>query len=212
MMTNTIPRLGLALLAATMIAGPASAQGVPGVKNGVLTGPVVGGGLPTAPHTRAPPPALPGSHTNAAEAAPLDRPPSDMGPNEALFDAINRGDLAAARDAIGRGADLHATNVLGLTPTELAIDLSRNEITFLLLSLRGPSGSSNGPPAATPPGKTAKAEPVRAAAHAPHPAPHGALVATAPRPAPVQAPRQYADTPGTPVPQAGFLGFGGAMR
>src|ERR1700757_1385559 len=67
----------------------------------------------------------------------LSRPPSDMEPTDALFDAINRGDIGAARDAISRGADLRGHNVLGMTPMELSVDLGRNDISFLLLSMRG---------------------------------------------------------------------------
>ena len=215
-MKHTLPRPGAAplralplaalLVPALWLSSPGWAQGVPGTTNGVVTGPVVG-----TPQERtrkeAPPPALPGARTGDADPAPMDRPPSEMNPNEALFDAINRGDITAARDAIGRGADLQATNVLGLTPTELAVDLGRNDITFLLLSLRGAGGqaarpaaapdslltAANKPPPKTPPRRPA---PVVAAAH----------------PAPPPPPRQYADNPGTPVPQAGFLGFGGAVR
>ena len=62
-----------------------------------------------------------------------------MAPTAALFDAINRGDIIAARDALNRGADLNAQNVLGMTPIDLSVDLGRNDITFLLLSMR--SGS-----------------------------------------------------------------------
>jgi hypothetical protein len=79
-----------------------------------------------------PPPALPGAESNGT-AAPPSRLPSDMEPTEALFDAINRGDASGARDAISRGADLHGQNVLGLTPLELAVDLGRNDIAFVLL-------------------------------------------------------------------------------
>ena len=64
----------------------------------------------------------------------------DMPPTEALFDAINRGDLAAAKDAINRGADINGRNVLGLTPLDLSVDLGRNNISFVLLSLRGEAG------------------------------------------------------------------------
>ena len=60
-----------------------------------------------------------------------------MEPTEALFDAINRGDIGTARDAISRGADLHGHNVLGMTPLELSVDLGRNDISFMLLSMRG---------------------------------------------------------------------------
>jgi hypothetical protein len=93
-----------------------------------------------------PPPALPGSRAESAGAAPAQRPLAEMPPTEALFDSINRGDLPGTRDAISRGADLQGTNVLGLTPLELSVDLGRNEISFLLLSLRGSSGFSGSRP------------------------------------------------------------------
>ena len=35
----------------------------------------------------------------------------DLQPTDALFDAINRGDIAAARDALNRGADLNGVPV-----------------------------------------------------------------------------------------------------
>jgi ankyrin repeat protein len=80
-----------------------------------------------------------------------------MSPNDALFDAINRGDGAAARDAMNRGAQLDAKNVLGQTPIDAAIEANRNDITFLLLSMRGTAPShglhatqtAQGPNAAT---------------------------------------------------------------
>src|SRR5580700_2321613 len=61
------------------------------------------------------PPSLPGTKAPVEAAAPT-MSPTDMTPTEALFDAINRGDTASARDAVNRGADLHGVNVLGLTP------------------------------------------------------------------------------------------------
>ena len=144
------------------------------------------------------PSALPGSRfTSAAPAAP-ERPAADMAPNEALFDAVNRGDIAAARDALGRGADVDTRNMLGLTALETAIDLGRNDLTFLLLSMRGASSGSSPPP---PPAAT-RTPPRQAAAQ---PAP--ARVAAVPQPAPPR-PRPAYNDPGTPVPQAGFLGFG----
>jgi hypothetical protein len=208
-MTHSLPLLGTvlpgALLAAALLIVPtARAQNVPGMDtNGNMTGPVVGG-QGNGPSRLSAPPALPGARTIETEPAPVDRPPSDMHPNEALFDAINRGDIASARDALGRGADLRATNVLGLTPTELSIDLGRNDITFLLLSLRNSSGNGGSPPVAA-----GKPVPVRTAAKPPA---RPARTVVAVRPAMPPAPRQYADVPGTPVPQAGFLGFGGAAR
>ena len=85
----------------------------------------------------APPPALPGASSRGDAVAPATRLPNDMSPNDALFDAINRGDVAAARDALSRGADLEARNMLGMSPMELSVDLGRNDISFLLLSYRG---------------------------------------------------------------------------
>ena len=140
------------------------------------------------------PPALPGARSSAGGAAPAARSASDMSPNEALFDAINRGDMAAVRDAVNRGADLNTHNVLGLTPAELAVDLGRNDITFLLLSMRGETkGSPTATQAAVP---SAKPAAVKAAAPAPI------------APAKVETPRLYANDGGTPIPNAGFLGFG----
>jgi hypothetical protein len=200
------------LVAGGLLAAPdAAAQApaaLPGVTNGNLTGPVVGG---TGGYTarRVQPPALPGARPGAIEASPPDRPPSDMHPNEALFDAIVRGDVAAARDALARGADLNARNVLGMTPLESSIDLNRNDITFLMISLRGsasgdkPAAQASGKPGALPPaGKARQAEGKVAAAPRPAPTPKSA-------PAPRSVPAQYANVPSTPVPQAGFLGFGG---
>ena len=83
-----------------------------------------------------PPDAVPGSKPRGP-VAPATRPVGDMQPTDALFDAINRGDIAGARDALNRGADLNGVNVLGMTPMELSVDLGRNDISFLLLSMRG---------------------------------------------------------------------------
>lgn len=158
----------------------------------------------------APPPALPGSHAEPDAVAPAQRTATDMPPTEALFDSVNRGDLPGARDAISRGADLQGTNVLGLTPLELSVDLGRNEISFLLLSLRGGSGFSASRPADAaaapkPPTRaerlaTAQAERARRSQVAARPA-------TDPAP---QAPRLFSGNGGAPNPQAGFLGFDAA--
>ena len=150
------------------------------------------------------PKALPGARVEQSEAAPLLRPPSEMKPNEALFDAINRGDIAGCRDAISRGAELETPNMLGLTPVDLAIDLGRSDITFLLLSMRGAAGRSSARVAtnSAPSGKPVVA--AKPAAAAPVAAVTVAPVAAAPAPV-----RPYVATdPGTPAPQAGFLGFG----
>lgn len=160
---------------------------------------------------------------NAARtpAAPPTKPSADMAPNDALFDAINRGDIAAARDALDRGADLSARNVLGMTPMELSVDLGRNDISFLLLSMRAEDVAGS-PDAASPQGgqvfaqpeKTARAakpaKTVRAAARGT--AARGTAARTAQTIAvatttPISRPKLFANDGGTPVPSVGFLGF-----
>ena len=153
-----------------------------------------------------PPPALPGAASRADTVAPATRNATDMSPNDALFDAINRGDVAGARDALSRGAELEAHNVLGMTPMELSVDLGRNDISFLLLSYRGGGDYSGAPAQAALPvkpaavakatGKPAVREPV---------VPVKAVVPAAPA-----TPRLFANDGGAPVPAAGFLGFGTA--
>jgi hypothetical protein len=102
-----------------------------------------GGGGKKEEKPAEPPAAIPGAIPDPdAAVIPADKVAAEMSPNDALFDAITRGDLAAAKDAVNRGAQLDAKNVLGQTPTDAAIDLSRNDITFLLLSLRGSVSSS----------------------------------------------------------------------
>jgi hypothetical protein len=195
-MTSGFARASLAVL---LLAGatPASAQ--------MLFNSIGSGGKPPAPAPKvAPPPALPGAASSANAAAPAARAPTDMEPNDALFDAINRGDVAAARDAISRGADLGARNILGMTPMELSVDLGRNDISFLLLSMRdnGSKAASKAAPvtaAKQPTGKAAKAAPV-------------AKVATVTQRVPSQTPRLFSGDGGAPNPNAGFLGFDTARR
>ena len=155
---------------------------------------------PKKPARTSAPKALPGARIENADAAPLNRPPSEMKPNEALFDAINRGDLASTRDAISRGAELETKNILGLTPVDLAIDLGRNDITFLLLSMRGAAGQSSVRASNAAPAVAGKP-----AAAAPKPVPRPVSAAPV---APPQPRRVIVNDPGTPAPQAGFLGFG----
>ncbi len=144
---------------------------------------------------KAPPPAIPGAEAGGV-VAPADKLATDMAPNDALFDAINRGDAAAARDALSRGAQIDARNVLGQTPIDASIDSNRTDITFLLLSMRGAA------PTAHRPGKQAAS----LASYQPapkHSAKSGrhAAVATA------QARQATAQNPGTPNPAVGFVGF-----
>jgi hypothetical protein len=159
------------------------------------------------PQKPPPPPALPGAQSTGA--APSNRIQLDMPPNEALFDAVNRGDISAVRDALSRGADLQARNILGITATELAIDLGKNDIAFLLLSMRTPDKSrGRARPDVSPfPGSETGGRAVSTRA-ASRPAPATQRVAAPARtPAPAPVARQYANDPGTPVPSAGFLGF-----
>jgi hypothetical protein len=156
------------------------------------------------------PPALPGA-VSSGGAAPATKIPLDMSPNDALFDAINRGDVAAARDALGRGADLRAHNILGMTPMEVSVDLGRNDISFLLLSYRGSDQSGGRQPptavaAAAQPATSTKATPAKTASR--NPIVPVKAEAPVPTPAAPQTPRLFANDGGTPVPSAGFLGFG----
>ncbi len=185
---------------------------------------------------QAPPPALPGALSDPSRVAAPTRAPTEMSPTEALFDAVNRGDLDSTRDAITRGAELEATNLLGLTPLELSIDLGRNDITFVLVSLRNAgevAGSgrrrggtavnqsaarSSGAAAASAGVKTAPRERVQAASLDGSVKPAAAAPVAVERPASVAATRPvssgkaavpvYAADGGVPNPQAGFLGFG----
>lgn len=192
--------LPILLLTGILLASPAWAQfggsgGTPGTGK-IATGTASRGAVAPKP---AEPSALPGSQSRTG-AAPLTKSPSEMGPTEALFDAVNRGDLPATREAMTRGADLNGRNVLGLTALELAVDLGQNDIAFLLLSLRDSDGG----------GRLAKGA-VRPVAAQPVPAkrPPPAPVARAAPAERVAAQHQYPTDGGTPVPNAGFLGFGG---
>jgi hypothetical protein len=153
----------------------------------------------------APPEALPGAK-RTAPAAPATKLPTDMSPNDALFDAINRGDLAAAHDAINRGADMDARNILGMTPMELSIDLGRNDISFLLLSLRPEGEGPVSTAAVTSPQSLLSGKPsaVKRVAATAKKMPQAPVL----RQQQPTAPRLFANDGGTPNPSAGFLGFG----
>jgi hypothetical protein len=158
----------------------------------------------TAP-TVVPPPALPGATSRAETVAPATGIPTDMSPNDALFDAINRGDAAVARDALSRGADLGARNILGMTPMELSVDLGRNDISFLLRSYRGNnSASSASPQVQAKPAAPAAASKATAAKSTTRQAVVPVKTAA---PATPQTPRLFANDGGAPVPGTGFLGF-----
>ena len=202
---RTTPWL-IALLLSGSLAAPALAQA-----NFSESG--VHAGAPKAPRpgtsSEPPPAAVPGARARADAAAPAERSAADLPPTEALFDAINRGDIVTARDAISRGADLDGTNLLGLTPLELSVDLGRNDLSFLLLSLRGGSSRSSGPPvseaevAPTPAERRRAATEARVQGRAQAAAARQQAVATPAR----RGPALFAGNGGTAVPSAGFLGF-----
>ena len=187
--------LGIALFGAV----PGFAQGTgPGG-----TGMARGLGRDTAPaKPQAAPPVLPGTKAPGEAAAPT-QPVATMTPTEALFDAVNRGDIATARDAVNRGARTETVNELGLTALDLSVDLGRNDISFYLLSIRTDDSGTRRDverrdiPLATP----AAAEPRRRIA---------AVTRRGPAEEPVESvPRYSSGYGGSPIPAAGFLGFGG---
>jgi hypothetical protein len=155
------------------------------------------------------PDSVPGAKARAP-AAPATHLAGDMQPDDALFDAINRGDIAAARDALNRGAELTAVNILGMTPMELSVDLGRNDISFLLLSMRGDDSgrgaravgrdAASGGPA---PRAGARAKVATGAKTGSRTKPTEIPVATRPS----ATPKLFANDGGTPLPSAGFLGF-----
>lgn len=191
-----------AQMAAAGMAGMPQGAGDIATGRHASAAPTGGAARPAEP----PPAAVPGAQARAP-AAPAKGNTADMSPNDALFDAINRGDIASARDALNRGAELGATNILGMTPMELSVDLGRNDISFLLLSMRG-DDSTRGTRAA---GRSATPADARVArTEKPAPKPVAATKRPVERPVarkPVQTPKLFAGDGGTPLPNAGFLGF-----
>ena len=171
-------------------------------------------GQPGARQAR--PPALPGlAARRAPEPIPADGN-ANLSPTPALFDAITRGDLVAARDAVNRGADLNGRNALGLTPTDWAVDQGRNDIMFYLLSARGMAGSSSGPNNARG-AAAARAEQERAVQQEALRLARQASAQGARTPSVSIKPRLFANDGGSAQLEAGFLGFdagrpGGARR
>ncbi len=188
-----------ACLAAGLICTPALAQSLPGSAAGGQSGPSI---QPRAPAPDIAPPALPGAGDAPGLAtAPKVTHAISGDPTTALFDAINRNDYNAAQDALSRGADVTAQNPLGETPLELAIDLNRNSITFMILAARNEGGANSGPLAT---GQAVVAAPLAA------PVKQRAHV----EPAKLEAPPLHTkpvsgDAAGTPNAAAGFAGFSG---
>ncbi len=184
-------------LLATIILLPAAAmaQGRLGQQGGLLR--------PQDPaRERERPAGLPGLQSRPSNVIPPTTAQGSMNPNDALFDAISRGDVPGARDAVGRGADTNARNALGLTAVDSAVDQGRPDMIFYLLSLRGSAGSAAPPPGSGGPPPRVSNRPgqreavARPAANAPVQAP------AAPRTA-----RLFANDGGSPQPELGFLGF-----
>ena len=123
-------------------------------------------------------------------------------PTDALFDAINLGDIDGVRAAVGAGANIEARNVLGLTPLDLALDLGQTDIAFVLMSL------GRAPTRAKPPEPSAQrqAGPTLPTAERGRAPPAPPPVPLAPATTAPTAPLWRGDG-GTPVPEAGFLGF-----
>jgi hypothetical protein len=204
------------LLVTGLIAGPAAAQDATNLNESNIRS-----GAPKAPgakqRSEAPPPsAVPGAVARPGTVAPMERSAADLPPTEGLFDAINRGDIVAARDALSRGADLDGTNLLGLTPLELSVDLGRNDISFLLLSMRGSGGGSRASgapsqaaaaPAVAPAVAAAQRRQAEKEARAQEAANAKAARQATQAAAQRQAPALFAGNGGTAVPSAGFLGF-----
>ena len=158
----------------------------------------------------APPPALPGA-TGGSEIAPGASAIDNENPTKVLFSAINHGAYAEARAAVSRGADLEAHNALGETPVELSIDLGRNNITFMLLSVMHEEGSYLAQPvedATIPPVSTLvhNGPAGRDTARKSGRQTTGKLEATASQV--VLAPLPPSNPPGLAAPQRGFFGFG----
>lgn len=216
------------LLAGVLVAfaWPASkAQAQASLPGPTSMGPVVKGGSGiSAPQPSAP--GLPGARPSpVVRRGPINA--DLLSPNDELFDAIDRGDVSAARDAIARGAELTATNAVGQTPIDASVALGRNTITFLLVTLLHANGSqitdAQGPMNMPPPNTLGlSSKDVKAAA-----APVSFFSGSPPPPTAPSTHRRsrYASAgsaadgtqappspgsyqTGAPVPSAGFVGFG----
>jgi hypothetical protein len=137
-----------------------------------------------------------------AQQAPGSEPPAraaganaNVPPTEQLFDGISMGSMETVRDAIGRGANLNARNVLGQRPVDLAIDIGRSDMAFLLLSMM-----RAGQPQVVAPPPSAAPRPQA-------PAARGTVPAARATPARLPTARLWANDGGTPIPELGFMGF-----
>ena len=206
---------GLLLAAVLGRAGALAQVATPGLGGAPGAGPggAPGGGAPAgsnASDKEAPvlAPALPGAVSTTDAVAPASKPASEMSPNDALFDAIERGDLAGVRDALSRGAQLNAHDVLGETPLELAVDLGWHAIAFTLLSMRGAASGDDGARGGVADVSVLSRAETRAAAitRLPEAAPRGGARFALSDAGAIQTAAEDAFA-GTPNPASGFLGF-----
>lgn len=225
-LTRVAPAL-VASLIATFALPVHRAQAQAALPAPTSMGPVVKGGSGVG----APQPSVAG--LPGARSAPVVKSSisaSLLSPNDELFDAINRGDITAARDAVARGADLTATDAVGQTPIDESVALGRNDITFLLVTLLHAGGGqitdAQGPMAMPPPNTLGLSSKDQKAAATPV-AFFGATSPTttlhrhkkryetaqaSPEPSPALSTPSYSDSTGAPVPSAGFVGFGSSAQ
>ena len=145
----------------------------------------------------APPPALPGARAEPTAVAPADaRPPPTCRPPRRCSTRSTAATSPTAKDAVSRGADLNGTNVLGLTPLELSVDLGRNQhlVPAALAARRRPATAPRrGAPARRRGAEAADAGPSALAAARAAERPSAAAQAAAPWPTP--SPRRAAAPP-----------------
>ncbi len=201
-------RISIAIVMGVLLGG-ASLLGVADAQMPTPGAPTIGPALhPPADEQAAPPPALPGA-AGADQISASSVAIDNENPTKVLFSAINHGNYAEARAAVSRGADLRAKNALDETPIQLSVELGRNDITFMLLSVlhenRGVSTGANLPINAAARVTTAHSRSIRRTAQRPAPIParrfdaEHSLTMTAPAPS---------NPPGVAAPSKGFLGFG----
>ncbi len=224
MVTRMAPALAAGVIAA-FAAQLHRAEAQSALPTPTSVGPVVKGGSGVGP-AQPSAPGLPGARrggvvNKSAINADL------LSPNDELFDAIDRGDVTTARDAVARGAELTATNAVGQTPTDESVALGRNDITFLLVTLLHANGSEitdeQGPMNMPPPNTLGLSSKDVKTVSTPvsffsAPAPRTAPGHSRSRYASAESPAAMAEAPGSvpaasysagaPVPSAGFVGFG----
>ncbi len=144
-------RVSIAILMGALLGG-APMIGVADAQMPTPGAPTIGPTMhPPSDQQAPPPPALPGA-AGADQISASSVAIDNENPTKVLFSAINHGNYAEARAAVSRGADLRAKNALDETPIQLSVELGRNDITFMLLSVLHENGgvSTAASPALTP--------------------------------------------------------------